>query len=76
MGRTPSPIIATRFRSIHGNENPGSRFVQAEVQGVLYGDAKFRVGLVTSEFTLDDINTCFENILAGNKVARQIIRYT
>ena len=64
-----------------------------KVQGVLYGDAKFRVdipryvelyeqgkidldGLVTSEFALDDINTCFENILAGNKVARQIIRYT
>ena len=63
-----------------------------KVQGVLYGDAKFRVdipryvelyeqgkidldGLVTSEFALDDINTCFENILAGNKVARQIIRY-
>ena len=63
-----------------------------KVQGVLYGDTKFRVdipryvdlyergkidldGLVTSEFALDDINTCFENILAGNKVARQIIRY-
>ena len=24
---------------------------------------------------LDDINTCFENVLAGNKVARQVIRF-
>ena len=32
--------------------------------------------LVTKEFKLDDINTCFDNILAGNKVARQVIRYT
>jgi len=63
-----------------------------KVQGVLYGDSKFKVdipryvglyergqidldGLVTQEFTLDDINTCFANILAGNKVARQVIRF-
>ena len=32
-------------------------------------------GLVSAEFTLDDINTCVENVLAGNKVARQVIRY-
>lgn len=31
--------------------------------------------MVTHEFRLDDINTCFANILAGNKVARQVIRY-
>jgi Zn-dependent alcohol dehydrogenase len=32
-------------------------------------------GLVTKEFRLDDINTCVENVLAGNRVARQVIRY-
>ena len=31
--------------------------------------------MVTKEFRLDDINTCFENVLAGNRVARQVIRY-
>jgi S-(hydroxymethyl)glutathione dehydrogenase/alcohol dehydrogenase len=31
--------------------------------------------MVTQEFRLEDINTCFSNILAGNKVARQVIRY-
>ncbi|MCZ6843876.1 MAG: Zn-dependent alcohol dehydrogenase [SAR324 cluster bacterium] len=31
--------------------------------------------MVTKEFTLDDINTCFENVLAGNRVARQVIRF-
>ena len=31
--------------------------------------------LVTHEFKLDDINTCFENVMAGNKVGRQVIRY-
>ena len=33
-------------------------------------------GLVTQEFKLDDINTCFDNVVAGNKVARQVIRFT
>ncbi len=31
--------------------------------------------MVTKEFALEDINTCFENVLAGNKVARQVIRF-
>jgi len=31
--------------------------------------------MVTREYKLDDINTCFQNILAGNKVARQVIRF-
>jgi S-(hydroxymethyl)glutathione dehydrogenase/alcohol dehydrogenase len=31
--------------------------------------------MVTQEFRIEDINTCFENVLAGNKVARQVIRY-
>jgi S-(hydroxymethyl)glutathione dehydrogenase/alcohol dehydrogenase len=31
--------------------------------------------MVTKEFTLDDINTCFENVIAGNRVARQVIRF-
>jgi len=32
-------------------------------------------GMVTREFKLEDINTCFGNILAGNRVARQVIRF-
>ena len=31
--------------------------------------------LVTKEFRLEDINTCFQNIVAGNRVARQVIRF-
>jgi S-(hydroxymethyl)glutathione dehydrogenase/alcohol dehydrogenase len=31
--------------------------------------------MVTQEFKLEDINTCFQNVLAGNKVARQVIRF-
>ena len=31
--------------------------------------------MVTKEFALEDINTCFENVVAGNKVARQVIRF-
>jgi S-(hydroxymethyl)glutathione dehydrogenase/alcohol dehydrogenase len=32
--------------------------------------------MVTKEFKLEDINTCFQNIFAGNKVARQVIRFS
>jgi S-(hydroxymethyl)glutathione dehydrogenase/alcohol dehydrogenase len=31
--------------------------------------------MVTHEYKLTDINTCFANLLAGNKVARQVIRF-
>jgi S-(hydroxymethyl)glutathione dehydrogenase/alcohol dehydrogenase len=31
--------------------------------------------MVTQEYKLTDINTCFQNVLAGNKVARQVIRF-
>jgi S-(hydroxymethyl)glutathione dehydrogenase/alcohol dehydrogenase len=31
--------------------------------------------MVTKEFRLEDINTCFQNIVAGNRVARQVIRF-
>jgi S-(hydroxymethyl)glutathione dehydrogenase/alcohol dehydrogenase len=32
-------------------------------------------GIVTKDFRLDDINTCVQNVFAGNKVARQVIRF-
>jgi S-(hydroxymethyl)glutathione dehydrogenase/alcohol dehydrogenase len=32
-------------------------------------------GMVTQEFKLKEINTCIANVLAGNKVARQVIRF-
>ncbi|MEE8435809.1 MAG: Zn-dependent alcohol dehydrogenase [bacterium] len=42
----------------------------------LYQQGKIKLDeMVTKEFRLNDINTCFENILAGNRVARQVIRY-
>jgi S-(hydroxymethyl)glutathione dehydrogenase/alcohol dehydrogenase len=31
--------------------------------------------MVTKECRLEDINACFQNILAGNRVARQVIRF-
>jgi Zn-dependent alcohol dehydrogenase len=31
--------------------------------------------MVTQEFRLEDINTCVENVFAGNRVARQVIRF-
>ena len=31
--------------------------------------------LVTKEIGLEDINEAFQNVIAGNKVARQVIRY-
>ena len=42
----------------------------------LYEQGKINLdGMVTQEFALEDINTCFANVLAGNKVARQVIRF-
>ena len=42
----------------------------------LFEQGKIRLNeMVTQEFRLEDINTCFQNILKGNKVARQVIRY-
>ncbi|HKI97402.1 MAG TPA: Zn-dependent alcohol dehydrogenase [bacterium] len=32
-------------------------------------------GIVTKEYRLEDINTCVENVFAGNRVARQVIRF-
>jgi NDMA-dependent alcohol dehydrogenase len=31
--------------------------------------------LITHEYKLEDINTCIQNLLDGNKVARQVIRF-
>ncbi len=43
----------------------------------LYEQKKINLDdMVTQECKLDDINTCFENVLVGNKVARQVILYT
>ena len=42
----------------------------------LYQQGKIKLDeMVTKEFRLDDINTCFQNVLAGDRVARQVIRY-
>ena len=46
------------------------RYIELYQQGRIKLDE-----LVTQEFRLEDINTCFANILAGDKVARQVIRY-
>jgi S-(hydroxymethyl)glutathione dehydrogenase/alcohol dehydrogenase len=47
------------------------RFVSLYEQGQINLD-----DMITKELTLDQINEGFENVLAGNKVARQVIRYT
>jgi len=42
----------------------------------LYEQGKIDLdGMVTEEMGLEDINRAFENVLAGNRVARQVIRY-
>jgi len=42
----------------------------------MYHEGKIDLeGIVTKEFRLDDINTAVENVFAGNKVARQVIRF-
>jgi len=32
-------------------------------------------GIITKELKLGDINTAIENVFAGNRVARQVIRF-
>ncbi len=32
--------------------------------------------MITDTFALEDIQECFENLLSGGKVARQVIRFT
>ncbi|MCH8078036.1 MAG: Zn-dependent alcohol dehydrogenase [SAR324 cluster bacterium] len=46
------------------------RYVQLFEEGRIDLD-----GMVTQELRLEDINTAVENVLAGNKVARQVIRF-
>ena len=42
----------------------------------LYEQGKIDLdGMVTRELGLDDINGAFQHVLAGNKVARQVIRF-
>ena len=46
------------------------RYVQLFEEGRIDLD-----GMVTQELRLEDINTAVENVLAGNRVARQVIRF-
>jgi S-(hydroxymethyl)glutathione dehydrogenase/alcohol dehydrogenase len=46
------------------------RYVQMFHEGALDLD-----GIVTRELRLEDINTAVENVFAGNRVARQVIRF-
>ncbi len=46
------------------------RYIQLYEEGRIDLD-----GIVTKELRLEDINTAVDNVLAGNKVARQVIRY-
>jgi Zn-dependent alcohol dehydrogenase len=32
--------------------------------------------LITNHYRLDDINTCVQNLLDGNKAGRQVIRFS
>jgi Zn-dependent alcohol dehydrogenase len=46
------------------------RYVRLFEEGRLELDA-----MVTHELRLEDINAAIENVLAGNRVARQVIRF-
>jgi S-(hydroxymethyl)glutathione dehydrogenase/alcohol dehydrogenase len=46
------------------------RFISLYEQGQINLD-----DMITKELTLEQINEGFENVLAGNRVARQVIRY-
>jgi S-(hydroxymethyl)glutathione dehydrogenase/alcohol dehydrogenase len=46
------------------------RYVDLLLKGKLDMDT-----LITHTFKLEDINTCIQNLLAGNKVGRQVIRF-
>jgi NDMA-dependent alcohol dehydrogenase len=46
------------------------RYVDLLLKGKLDLDT-----LITHHYKLEDINTCIENLLAGNKVGRQVIRF-
>ena len=46
------------------------RYIQLYEEGRIDLD-----GIITKELRLEDINTAVDNVLAGNKVARQVIRY-
>ncbi len=46
------------------------RYIQLYEEGRIDLD-----GIITKELRLEDINTAVDNVIAGNKVARQVIRY-
>jgi S-(hydroxymethyl)glutathione dehydrogenase/alcohol dehydrogenase len=47
------------------------RYVDLLLKGKLDMDS-----LITNHYKLDDINTCIDNLLAGNKAGRQVIRFS
>jgi alcohol dehydrogenase (nicotinoprotein) len=47
------------------------RYVDLLLKGKLDMDT-----LITHHYRLEDINTCIQNLLAGNKVGRQVIRFS
>ena len=72
------PAIVTQWqKTITGVMFGGSRF-QTDIPRFisLYEEGRINLDdMVTQELTLEQINTGFQNVIAGNKVARQVIRY-
>ncbi len=73
-----SPFVLTMYeKRIQGVLFGSARFktdIPRYVDLLLAGKLNLDT-LVTHEFKLEDINTCIQNVLAGNKVGRQVIRF-
>ncbi len=70
-------IVTTWQKTITGVLFGESRF-QTDIPRYiqLYEEGRINLDdMVTQELTLEEINTGFQNVIAGNKVARQVIRY-
>lgn len=73
-----SPFILTMYeKRIQGVLFGSARFktdIPRYVELLLNGKLNLDT-LITHEFKLADINTCIQNVLAGDKVGRQVIRF-
>ena len=68
-------IVTTWQKTITGALFGDSRF-QTDIPRYiqLYEEGRINLDdMVTKELTLEEINTGFQNVIAGNKVARQVI---
>jgi S-(hydroxymethyl)glutathione dehydrogenase/alcohol dehydrogenase len=74
-----SPFVLTMYeKRIQGVLFGSARFrtdIPRYVELLLAGKLNLDE-MITNQFRLEDINTCIANVLAGNKVGRQVIRFS